>query len=268
MSKAQTLPVAFLKTAQVFVVIFALLLLFAVMPAPARAATTLTPTQIQAVVGLLASFNVDTETIGAVQAQLDGTYTGVPQGDGEGITGSSSRPAKTDTKDTHPPLATAIGSSTPGACLAFARTLVKGSNGPDVASLQGLLMRTGDLKEASSTGYFGSITEAALKAWQAKQGIVTGGDSSTTGFGSAGPQTRAALLSNCMQLEKDRMGSGDGRFGSSTASTTRRMPPLLPHLNTGGPSSMLAPLQQVSSLLVSGTAAVIDGYLSLFNLNL
>lgn len=43
------------------------------------------------------------------------------------------------------------------------------------------------------TGYFGPLTEAAVQRWQAKKGIVSSGNRTTTGFGYVGPKTRVAM---------------------------------------------------------------------------
>jgi murein L,D-transpeptidase YcbB/YkuD len=154
-----------------------------------------------------------------------------------------------------------MGSSTPAiACVAFDRTLNRGATGDDVSALQAFLMHTGDLQGTSTTGFFGSTTEAALKAWQAKQGIATSGDSSTTGAGVAGPKTRAALETSCLRMkmdEQNKMRIQEKRVASST-------PPQTPQGSASGPQSNASSLGHVSSLMASGAAAVWEGYLSLF----
>lgn len=82
-----------------------------------------------------------------------------------------------------------------GCALAFAhtasaaeltRTLRGGSTGDDVRALQQLLTDYGYFPASvSPTGNFGSITEAAVKAFQKDKGI--------TPLGIVGPITRAAL---------------------------------------------------------------------------
>ncbi len=47
--------------------------------------------------------------------------------------------------------------------------------------------------EAMVTGYFGPLTEAAIRRFQAQQGIISYGTPSTTGYGLVGPRTRALL---------------------------------------------------------------------------
>lgn len=91
-------------------------------------------------------------------------------------------------------------------CSQLARTLHRGAIGDDVSNLQEFLRKEGDFKEASSTGYFGPATERALQQWQVREGVVSSGDSETTGFGAAGPKTRAMMLVKCKGL-KEQAGS-------------------------------------------------------------
>ncbi len=71
----------------------------------------------------------------------------------------------------------------------FSRGLGLGSNGADVTSLQNLL-KSGGFLNVSATGYFGPLTESAVKAFQEKYNIAKPGDS---GYGFVGPKTRAKL---------------------------------------------------------------------------
>ena len=72
----------------------------------------------------------------------------------------------------------------------FARNIAFGSKGTDVTSLQKLLVKNGYLTAENITGFFGSATESAVKAFQRDNNIVFGGDPATTGYGAAGPLTR------------------------------------------------------------------------------
>lgn len=72
------------------------------------------------------------------------------------------------------------------------RVLSQGSRGNDVVSLQDFL-RKNNYFGGESTGLFGPATEASLRQWQKDQGIVSSGSAGTTGWGSVGPKTRAAL---------------------------------------------------------------------------
>ncbi len=68
-----------------------------------------------------------------------------------------------------------------------------GSSGPQVDTLQSILVTDGYLAPQYVTGYYGSITEQAVEAFQTKEGIVSYGTPSTTGYGAVGPKTRGEL---------------------------------------------------------------------------
>src|SRR3989344_2077610 len=64
------------------------------------------------------------------------------------------------------------GGSTGSAACTFTRSLTMGSSGADVTCLQNYLTATGHFTFAGgATGYFGSITQSAVAAWQAANGV-------------------------------------------------------------------------------------------------
>jgi len=71
------------------------------------------------------------------------------------------------------------------ACIIITQTLSRGSGGPAVSELQGFLIQAGYLAAGNQTGYFGPLTEQALKDWQITQGFEP--------VGVVGPKTRKAL---------------------------------------------------------------------------
>ncbi|MEK7155869.1 MAG: peptidoglycan-binding domain-containing protein, partial [Patescibacteria group bacterium] len=73
------------------------------------------------------------------------------------------------------------------ACPNLYRNLSFGSRGNDVTELQTFLIAQGDLAAGNNTGYFGRMTESAVKSWQAKNGVVSSGTAATTGYGAVGP---------------------------------------------------------------------------------
>ncbi|MDO8522864.1 MAG: peptidoglycan-binding protein [bacterium] len=78
--------------------------------------------------------------------------------------------------------------------LRLTRTLRKGLVGDDVRQLQEFLKQfPGVYPEGLVTGYYGSLTEAAVKRFQEQQGIVREGNPDTTGFGQVGPKTVTKL---------------------------------------------------------------------------
>lgn len=89
--------------------------------------------------------------------------------------------------------------NTDKSCMPFDRSLGIGSNdalsGGDVSRLQTLLRDKGFYTFGSITGYYGIITESAVKKWQAAQGIVSSGSAASTGYGVFGPKTRASACS-------------------------------------------------------------------------
>lgn len=79
----------------------------------------------------------------------------------------------------------------------FIRTLRQGARGEDVRVLQEFLKQFTDIyPEGLVTSYFGPLTEAAVKRFQIKNGIVSSGTPETTGYGQVGPLTRTALNDN------------------------------------------------------------------------
>ncbi len=204
MTSAKVLSVSALKSLAMFSVIFAIMMVWACMPQPAKAAT-LTAQQIEAVTNLLVSFNVDAKTVTTVKAVLNGT------GGGDGWKqGTSTRPgeggSKGDDREDH------FKMEFPGAsaCGFLMRTLGRGTSGDDVRKLQELLRKSGDLQSTSTTNFFGPATELALQAWQTRTGLVLAGAASSTGFGMVGPKTRQALMMHCKELVDNKQGNGNG----------------------------------------------------------
>ena len=97
----------------------------------------------------------------------------------------------------------ALGSQKNLPCLSLARTRKLGSRGDDVKELQRFLVQAGALSKGNATGYFGVLTEAAVKIWQAKQNIVSSGGAAS-GFGVVGPKTRAAILAACRRVQEKK----------------------------------------------------------------
>lgn len=67
----------------------------------------------------------------------------------------------------------------------FTTVLWRGMSGDDVVELQKILIAQGFLNTSEPTGFFGLLTEAAVKAYQNAHGIEP--------IGIVGPLTRAAL---------------------------------------------------------------------------
>ncbi|HEY4517071.1 MAG TPA: peptidoglycan-binding protein [Candidatus Paceibacterota bacterium] len=85
----------------------------------------------------------------------------------------------------------------PSSCAAIT-TMGPGSSGTGVSQLQQLLARDSAIyPEAKVSGYYGSLTLAAVQRFQVKNNIVSTGLPSTTGYGRVGPKTLAAILAQC-----------------------------------------------------------------------
>ncbi|MBI2175711.1 MAG: peptidoglycan-binding protein, partial [Parcubacteria group bacterium] len=84
---------------------------------------------------------------------------------------------------------------------AFTGVMKPGQSSSDIKRLQQLLNSDPDTRISASgvgapgneTDYYGSLTEGAVKRFQAKYGIVSSGTPETTGYGLVGPATRAKL---------------------------------------------------------------------------
>lgn len=82
------------------------------------------------------------------------------------------------------------------------RTLELGVEGTDVLALQEFLRGSADYT-GDLGGYFGQLTQAAVKRFQSAQGIVSNGNAESTGYGVVGPKTRAAIAAFCAQPPVD-----------------------------------------------------------------
>ncbi|MEK7509147.1 MAG: peptidoglycan-binding protein, partial [Patescibacteria group bacterium] len=85
-----------------------------------------------------------------------------------------------------------------GSCPRIGRVLKLGSSGDDVSRLQQFLALDPSVyPEGLVTGYYGALTEAAIKRFQCKNKIVCDGTPETTGYGVTGPRTAAILALQC-----------------------------------------------------------------------
>ena len=78
--------------------------------------------------------------------------------------------------------------------IALTQALFKGSRHPEVKLLQDFLIAEGFLAPNNNTGFFGQLTEAAVKVYQCKMAIICVGTFTTSGWGVVGPKTRARLI--------------------------------------------------------------------------
>ena len=104
-------------------------------------------------------------------------------------------------------------------CPNITRSLYLGISGSDVSDLQQFLRSLGYFTYPTNTGYFGPATEQAVQDFQKAEGIVSSGDSETTGFGVVGKQTREAIAKVCSG------GGGGGGGGVGATSGLRVLSP-------------------------------------------
>lgn len=91
----------------------------------------------------------------------------------------------------------AAGAVTTAQCPNLSRNLSRGMRGNDVTQLQQFLISQNHLAADSATGFFGRLTEAAVKKFQCKEMGICSGTPSTTGYGVVGRMTRAAIARMC-----------------------------------------------------------------------
>ena len=103
---------------------------------------------------------------------------------------------------------------------AKANGLVLGDQNEQVARLQSLLAKAGYLSESNATGYFGEITEAALKRFQSNNGIDADGRAGAQTFaklnsdGLRGPSKNDAKSNKSEKSGKPSGGSYSGSVGN------------------------------------------------------
>lgn len=93
---------------------------------------------------------------------------------------------------------------------AVANGLVLGDEGDTVKRVQELLIKYGYMKEGGATGYFGEVTDKAVKAFQSKNGLVSDGD--------VGAKTMAKLTSGDVVRANETGGGNGGKKDSGSDS--------------------------------------------------
>lgn len=112
-----------------------------------------------------------------------------------GLNGTTNSPSTTNSPAVSTGATTGV-SNNSAAKLNLVRSLYKGLNGDDIKRLQAYF--AADQKNYPGmfvSGYFGSLTETAVKKFQCLQGIACSGSPSSNGYGAVGPKTRAKLNS-------------------------------------------------------------------------
>ncbi len=179
----------------------------------------------------------------ALQAQL--AAQGITGG-----TGGATVPVYTGTSGVSP-AAQGVNSS---ACPLIGRALGLDASGDDVSRLQQFLARDPSVyPEAKVTGYYGALTEAAVKRWQTKYNIVSSGSAATTGYGVVGPRTAAAISLQC-----STMGTGGTGGTGGTVTPVNTTPGIMAGFIQVTPISGNAPLN-VKVTVTANTAGSCSG---------
>lgn len=138
----------------------------------------------------LAPFVSSAATVDELRAQVTELLNRISQLQGQiGTTGT------TGTTGT---VVTQTGGTQTVQCPFISRTLRVGATGNDVSRLQSFLaIDPAIYPEAQASGYYGPLTEAAVKRFQCKNKIVCDGTPDSTGYGVTGPRTAAILALQC-----------------------------------------------------------------------
>lgn len=137
----------------------------------------------------------------------------------------------------------------PSNVFAVSRSLSLGLSGSDVVELQTALISRGYLSAGKNTGYFGELTQSALRKFQCEKGIVCAGGTAS-GYGVNGPKTQASLL-----------GSGGTSLGA-TRSSTFEYSGWIPYWRSAtGTQDVLPHLSQLTSVMPFGYTIRKDGTL-------
>lgn len=106
-------------------------------------------------------------------------------------------------------------------CLQISRVIRQGASGEEVKQLQEFLKEKGYFEFDKITGYYGPVTEDAVKKFQAKEGLVSKGNPETTGYGQIGPKTRARIAKrSCLTENKPDVDNDDDDENNDDDSAT------------------------------------------------
>ena len=135
----------------------------------------------------------------------------------------------------------------PSSVFAAVRSLSLGLSGSDVRTLQNALIAKEYLAAGKATGYFGLLTESAVKKFQCAQGIVCSG-TKTSGYGVYGPKTQAAV---------------SGSAGTASAGKALEFSGWIPYWRAATGTADVTPhLSQLTSVMPFGYTVKSDGTLA------
>ncbi len=152
-------------------------------------ASSLTQDQINAILNMLRAFGAEEQVVQQVRATLNGNSLGDSSSALQQDSGTSSNSSSSYDSNSS--------SAQVSFCPNLYRNLYKGLSGDDVSELQRFLKEVGVYSYPEITGYYGQVTEEAVKRFQSRAGVVSYGTPSATGYGLVGPATRAAIKKAC-----------------------------------------------------------------------
>ena len=110
---------------------------------------------------------------------------------------------------------------------------------PDVAILQTFLTQKGLLPAGNTSGYFGALTQTALKQYQCNTSIVCTGTETTTGYGMVGGATRTRI-----NIERGAVVTSTTPTATTTVNTATKGVVLTKSLYRGSKHAQVTLLQQ------------------------
>ncbi len=130
---------------------------------------------------------------GTIKRTVVVNRTGIP--DPVSPAGVSAASTTTSTASTSSSLAVPNVSSTASSSSKplLTKNLFPGSKDPQVLLLQSFLVKEKLLPVTAQTGYYGPLTQKAVRSFQSRNSIVKSGTPNTTGYGAVGLKTRALL---------------------------------------------------------------------------
>src|SRR3989344_3885723 len=140
------------------------------------------------------------------------------------------------------------------------RSLYLGTSGADVTTLQKALIAEGYLAAGKATGYFGPLTEAALKKFQCDHKVICA-DSTSLGYGVYGPKTRLALAS--VHAASDNHATIKPGAMTAPATGAFEVSGWIPYWRTAsGTQDVLPHLNQLTSVMPFAYSVKSDGTLA------
>jgi spore germination protein YaaH len=136
-----------------------------------------------------------------------------------------------------------------------------GLSGADVKAMQSELIATKYLTAGNATGYFGSLTDAAVKKFQCDRKIICSDSVDTTGYGIVGPMTQASLAA--ASAASDNPGTLNPKKLTPRATGAFEFSGWIPYWRTAtGTADTLPHLSQLKSVMPFGYTMHTDGTLA------